>query len=84
MNGAGEPAVAAADVEDAPRFRKHLQQAVPKDAQPPREHDPLVEPVRQTHRRGMPSRLRKKLERIVWNPSVASVAPGMTRRIVAR
>ena len=41
-----------------------------------------VQPAEQTHRRFIPRTLRKKLDSTVWKPSVVSVTPGMTQRIV--
>ena len=59
-----------------------IERPVPLDPNPPARHVPLVAAVEDTHLRRNPSTLRKKLDRIVWNPSAVSVTPGMTHRIV--
>ena len=80
--GLGDRAIAGTNIEHRGDVRQDLGEMVRQDPNPSARHVPLVETLENTHRRRNPSTLRKKLNRMVWNPSEVNVTPGMTHRIV--
>ena len=78
----GQTAVPAPDIEYVRARRQYRRNQITQTAKPPAENETIVDVTDKTHRRRSPSTLRKKLKRMVWNPSVVLVMPGITQRMV--